>query len=265
LTNISQHISNSNKLYIYIYIQNTIRRREKLAGLAQMNNVAALQNQLALDVAQRMQSIEDLLDGKNAAPTKPDPEVEAWKAKIKRLSEAGPPPSSSRSSSINNPAASNIKKVTAREQVDFNRQKALKTSYELAQEGSTINQTMKNLSLRQQQNSPRAPSTAHKQPAGMHQPSTSNPHLHRGAVPVGHSGWFRAFDPKTGRPYLFNPETKETKWEKSRSKKSHDSSKKSTHHSKSGRAPPSEGTTQGVDPEVEFWKEKIRKLSEGGK
>ena len=37
-----------------------------------MNNVAALQNQLALDVAQRMQSIEDLLDGKNAAPTKPE-------------------------------------------------------------------------------------------------------------------------------------------------------------------------------------------------
>ena len=39
-----------------------------------MNNVAALQNQLALDVAQRMQSIEDLLDGKNAAPSKPDPD-----------------------------------------------------------------------------------------------------------------------------------------------------------------------------------------------
>ena len=250
-----------------------------------MNNVAALQNQLALDVAQRMQSIEDLLDGKNAAPSKPDPEVEAWKAKIKRLSEAGPPPSSSSgSSSINKPVTNNIKKITSRERVDSNRQKALKTSYELAQEGvnhpydrvlrmaqegNTINQSMKNMSLQRQQqkNSPRAPSTAHKQPTGMHQPTSNNPHLHRGAVPVGHSGWFRAFDPKTGRPYLFNPETKETKWEKSRKKKSKDSSKKtSTHHSSTrvGGAPPSDGTSKGVAPEVEYWKEKIRKLSEGG-
>ena len=54
-----------------------------------MNNVAALQNQLALDVAQRMQSIEDLLDGKNAAPSKPDPEVEAWKALLFDLQVLG--------------------------------------------------------------------------------------------------------------------------------------------------------------------------------
>lgn len=249
-----------------------------------MSNVAALQNQLALDVAQRMQSIEDLLDGKNAAPPKPDPEVEAWKAKIKRLSEAGPPSSSSRSTPITEPMVKNIKKVTSRGRVDSNRQKVLKTSYELAQEGmnhpydrvlrmaqegNTINQSMYNMSFQQKQqqqqlNTLRVPSNAHNQPARMHHPVTNNPHLQQ-PVPVGHSGWYRTFDPKTGRPYLFNPKTKETKWEKSRKKKSKDSSKKTIQHTKSSGAPPSNGVANGVDPEVEYWKEKIRKLSEGGK
>ena len=59
-----------------------------------MNNVAALQNQLAFDVQQRMKSIESLLEGNSDAPSKPDPEVEYWRAQIRKLSEGGPPTTS---------------------------------------------------------------------------------------------------------------------------------------------------------------------------
>ena len=59
-----------------------------------MNNVAALQNQLAFDVQRRMKSIESLLEGNSDAPSKPDPEVEYWKAQIRKLSEGGPPTTS---------------------------------------------------------------------------------------------------------------------------------------------------------------------------
>ena len=192
-----------------------------------MNNVAALQNQLALDVQKRMQSIESLLEGNSDAPSKPDPEVEYWKAQIRKLSEGGPPPTSQSKSGKR--SSDGPKRVTSRDRRDSERQQALKTSYELAQEGmnhpydrvlalakegNTLNQSMQSMSMQPQRSaSPRAPSTASRTPSSMHAPQTKNPHLHRGAVPVGHSGWFRAFDPKTGRPYLFNPETKETKWE----------------------------------------------------
>ena len=193
-----------------------------------MNNVAALQNQLALDVQQRMKSIESLLEGTSDAPSKPDPEVEYWKAQIRKLSEGGPPTTSQ--SHNDKISADKPKKVTSRDRRDSERQQALKTSYELAQEGihhpydrvlamakegNTLNQSMKSMSVQPQRSaSRRAPqSTANPISSGIHAPQTKNPHLHRGAVPVGHSGWFRAFDPKTGRPYLFNPKTKETKWE----------------------------------------------------
>ena len=198
-----------------------------------MNNVAALQNQLALDVQQRMKSIESLLEGTSDAPSKPDPEVEYWKAQIRKLSEGGPPTTSQ--SHNDKISADKPKRVTSRDRRDSERQQALKTSYELAQEGihhpydrvlamakegNTLNQSMKSMSVQPQRSaSRRAPqSTANPISSGIHAPQTKNPHLHRGAVPVGHSGWFRAFDPKTGRPYLFNPKTKETKWEHHKSK-----------------------------------------------
>ena len=78
-------VRSSNIFFISVF------RREKLAGLAQMNNVAALQNQLAFDVQQRMKSIESLLEGTSDAPSKPDPEVEYWKAPLESY-QKGPPP-----------------------------------------------------------------------------------------------------------------------------------------------------------------------------
>eukprot|EP00945_MAST-04E_sp_MAST-4E-sp1_P002394 g2394.t1 len=56
-----------------------------------MGQVAALQNQLALDVQSRMASIEKLLEepGPNEV-LKPDKEVEMWKARIQQLSGPGP-------------------------------------------------------------------------------------------------------------------------------------------------------------------------------
>ena len=225
-----------------------------------MNNVAALQNQLALDVQQRMKSIESLLEGNSDAPSKPDPEVEYWRAQIRKLSEGGPPTTSQ--SNNRKFSADKPKKVTSRDRRDSERQQALKTSYELAQEGmdhpydrvlamakegNTLNQSMQSMSVQPQRSiSPRAPSTASTS-SSMHAPQTKNPHLHRGAVPVGHSGWFRAFDPKTGRPYLFNPKTKETKWE---------------HHKKKSKPKQSLGVPEAAPaPSRSSAPQKVRKTS----
>ena len=81
-----------------------------------MNNVAALQNQLAFDVQQRMKSIESLLEGNSDAPSKPDPEVEYWRAQIRKLSEGGPPTTSQ--SNNRKFSADKPKKVTSRDRRD---------------------------------------------------------------------------------------------------------------------------------------------------
>ena len=185
------------------------KQREMLAAMGQMNQVANLQNQLAVNVQQRMASIEKLLE--DPAPDQvcaPDQEVEMWKARIRKLTEDG----SSNSSSRGSPAVS-----TRRDGDDARRMKQLHHAQQRNQE--PVHQQYRSMTSGTAAHSsrarPTAPSTENRIPVPLpQQPAQPRPK----AEQVNGSGWYRAFDPKTGRPYLFNPETKETKWEVPRAK-----------------------------------------------
>ena len=162
-----------------------------------MGEVAILQNKLAMDVQSRMASIEKLLEqpGPNEKP-KPDKEVEMWKARIQKLSEQGVTYNTAPSLSIRG----NEKPQVTRPGHTSQRPAEVKERVNLLSKISSYSRSSYDTS------------SGHTPSSGKEK--NVYPRVDNG--PVNSSGWYRAFDPKSGRPYLFNPETRETKWERPR-------------------------------------------------
>jgi hypothetical protein len=209
----------------------------------QMGQVAALQNQLALDVQSRMASIEKLLEepGPNEV-LKPDKEVEMWKARIQQLSGPGPSYSSKSYGQGNNAPSqrTGAPRRTQRDTVDSFRSRKMQEVHE--REKRAVNNQMQRMRVSSSNASPQQHQNRSRGAAANTRAHSSAQPQRVSSMPVNSSGWYRAFDPKSGRPYLFNPETRETKWEQPKEKQNLRTSHPLTSQRKSTRPTRSMGT-----------------------